>query len=142
FFLLGLAALVIGAELLVRGASRLALSIGISPLVVGLTIVAFGTSAPELAVSVNASLSGAAALAIGNVVGSNIANVLLVLGISALITPLVVHEQIIRQEVPIMIGASVVFVAMALDGGISRVEAGILFALVLCYSGFLILQSR
>lgn len=142
FFLLGLAALVVGAELLVRGASRLALSVGISPLVIGLTIVAFGTSTPELAVSVNAALSGSPDIAIGNVIGSNIANVLLVLGISALIVPLIVHEQIIRQEVPIMIGASVIFVAMALDGNISRNEAGILFALVLCYTVFLIVQSR
>ena len=142
FFLLGLAALVIGAELLVRGASRLALSVGISPLVIGLTIVAFGTSTPELAVSVNAALSGFPDIAIGNVLGSNIANVLLVLGISALITPLIVHEQIIRQEVPIMLGASVIFVAMALDGNISRTEAGILFALVVFYTIFLIVQSR
>jgi cation:H+ antiporter len=80
-------ALVVGADLLVRGASRLALSFGISPLVVGLTIVAFGTSAPEMAVSVNAALDGKGDLAIGNVVGSNIFNVLFILGISALITP-------------------------------------------------------
>ena len=120
-FVLGLAALVVGAEALVRGAARLAVSWGISPLVVGLTVVAFGTSAPEMAVSVGAALAGSADLAIGNVVGSNIANVLLILGLSALIAPLLVHEQIIRQEIPIMIGASLVVVAMALDGGIGRV---------------------
>ena len=97
-FLLGLGLLVAGAELLVRGASRLALSFGISPLVVGLTIVAFGTSAPEVAVSVGAVLEGKTDIAIGNVVGSNIFNILFVLGISALIVPLVVHVQIIRQE--------------------------------------------
>src|SRR5690606_37470220 len=89
-FLLGLATLVIGADVMVRGASRLAVSFGVSPLVVGLTVVAFGTSAPEMAVSVGAALSGTPDLAIGNVVGSNIANVLLILGISALITPLLV----------------------------------------------------
>lgn len=142
FFALGLIALVIGAELLVRGASRLALSMGVSPLVVGLTVVAYGTSAPELAVSVGAALGGNPDLAIGNVVGSNIANVLLILGISALITPLLVNEQIIRQEVPIMLGASVLFVVMALDGTVSRLEGGALFALVVGYTAFLIRQSR
>lgn len=140
--LLGLVILVVGADLMVRGAARLAVSLGISPLVVGLTVVAFGTSAPELAVSVGATLSGAPDLAIGNVVGSNIANVLLILGISALITPLVVAEQIIRQEIPIMIGASLLLVVMALDADISRFEGGVLFALVVAYTVFLVRQSR
>ena len=142
FFLIGLTLLVMGAEALVRGASRLALSMGISPLVVGLTIVAFGTSAPELAVSVGASLDGRPDLAVGNVIGSNIANVLLILGIAALIAPLVVHEQIIRQEIPIMLGASVLVVVMALDGRITRVESALLFALVIGYTFYLIRQSR
>jgi len=141
-FVLGLLALIVGAEAMVRGASRLAVSWGISPLVVGLTVVAFGTSAPEMAVSVGAALAGSADLAIGNVVGSNIANVLLILGVSALIAPLLVHEQIIRQEIPIMIGASLVVVAMALDGGIGRVEAALLFVLVIAYTVFLVVQSR
>src|SRR3989304_239998 len=91
-FALGLALLVAGAELLVRGASRLAAAVGISPLVIGLTVVAFGTSAPELAVSVQASIAGQPDLALGNVVGSNIFNVLFILGISALIVPLVVSH--------------------------------------------------
>ncbi len=142
FFLLGLTLLVVGAEALVRGASRLALTMGVSPLVVGLTVVAFGTSAPELAVSVGASLDGRPDLAIGNVVGSNIANILLILGISALIAPLVVHEQIIRQEIPIMLGASVLMIVMAIDGRISTLEAGLLFALVVAYTVYLIRQSR
>jgi len=141
-FVMGLAALVVGAEALVRGASRLAVSWGISPLVVGLTVVAFGTSAPEMAVSVGAALAGSSDLAIGNVVGSNIANVMLILGLSALIAPLLVHEQIIRQEIPIMIGASLVVVAMALDGNIGRVEAALLFAGVVAYTVFLVVQSR
>lgn len=141
-FVIGLAALVAGAEILVRGASRLAVSWGISPLVVGLTVVAFGTSAPEMAVSVEAALAGSAELAIGNIVGSNIANVLLILGIAALVAPLLVAEQIIRQEIPIMIGASLVVVAMALDGNIGRVEAAVLFVLVIAYTGFLVVQSR
>ncbi len=139
---LGLVTLVVGADAMVRGASRLAVTFGISPLVVGLTEVALGTSAPELAVSVGATLGGNPDLAIGNVIGSNIANILLILGISALITPLLVAEQIIRQEVPIMIGASVLMVVMALDGSISRLEGAILFALVIAYTVFLIRQSR
>lgn len=142
FFLLGLAALIVGAEALVRGASRLALSFGISPLVVGLTIVAFGTSSPELAVSVGAALSGSTDIAVGNVVGSNIFNVLFILGVSALIVPLAVHVQLIRQEVPIMIGASLILLALALDGTISRAEAGLLFVLLVAYSVFLVVQSR
>lgn len=141
-FIAGLVALVGGAELLVRGASRLALSLGISPLVVGLTIVAFGTSAPELAVSVGAALEGRTDIAIGNVVGSNIFNVLFILGLSALITPLVVNIQIIRQEVPIMIGVSLLLLAFGLDGTISFTDAAILFGLLLIYTVFLIIQSR
>ena len=141
-FVLGLTVLVIGADVMVRGASRLAVSFGVSPLVVGLTVVAFGTSAPEMAVSVGSALSGSPDLAIGNVVGSNIANILLILGISALITPLLVDEQIIRQEIPIMIGASALLVVMGLDGNIGMIEAATLFALVIAYTAFLIIQSR
>ncbi len=141
-FLGGLIALVIGAELLVRGASRLALSLGITPLVVGLTIVAVGTSAPEVAVSVGAALDGQTDIAVGNVVGSNIFNVLLILGVSALIIPLVVNAQIVRQEVPIMIGASLLLLTFGLDGQVGRVEAGALLALLVAYVVFLIVQSR
>ncbi len=116
WFALGLVALVAGAELLVRGASKLSLSFGISPLVVGLTVVAFGTSAPEMAVSVQSALAGQVDIAIGNVVGSNIFNVLLILGASALITPLIVNQQLIRQEVPVMIAVSLLAWALAADG--------------------------
>jgi cation:H+ antiporter len=142
WFLAGLTLLVLGAESLVRGASRLALSVGVSPLVIGLTVVAFGTSTPEMAVSVHASLAGNPDIAIGNVVGSNIANVLLILGISALIIPLLVNAQIIRQEVPIMVSASVLLLVLALDGTISRIDAGILFTLIIVYTGFVIVQAR
>jgi cation:H+ antiporter len=142
WFCAGLVALIVGADLLVRGASRLALSFGISPLVVGLTIVAFGTSAPEMAVSVNAVLDGKGDLSIGNVVGSNIFNVLFILGISALIIPLVVHKQLIRQEVPIMLGASLLLLVLALDGGLSMTDGALLFVLLLVYTVFLIVQSR
>ena len=141
-FIAGLVALVAGAELLVRGASKLALSFGISPLVVGLTVVAFGTSAPEMAVSVGAVLDGQTDIAIGNVVGSNIFNVLFILGLSALIAPLVVNVQLIRQEVPIMIGASLLLLVLALDGRIGVVDGALLFALLVAYTVFLVRQSR
>ncbi|KNZ34325.1 MAG: sodium:calcium antiporter [Methylibium sp. NZG] len=141
-FVGGLIGLVVGAELLVRGASKLALSFGISPLVVGLTIVAFGTSAPEVAVSVGAVLDGKPDLAIGNVVGSNIFNVLFILGVSALITPLVVNVQLIRQEVPIMLGASILLLALTLDGQLSFLDGALLFALLIVYTVFLVVQSR
>ncbi len=142
FFVLGLVALIAGAELLVRGASKLALAWGISPLVVGLTIVAFGTSSPELAVSVGAALGGTTDIAIGNAVGSNVLNVLFILGVSALIAPLAVHAQLIRQEVPIMIGATVLLVVMMMDGAVARVEAALLAALLVAYTAFLVVQSR
>jgi cation:H+ antiporter len=140
--ILGLILLVVGAELLVRGASRLAAAVGISPLVVGLTVVAFGTSAPELAVSVQSALSGQADLALGNVVGSNIFNVLFILGLSALITPLVVSQQLVRLDVPVMIGVSVLLLLLSLDGVIGRWEGGLLFAGIVAYTWFLIRQSR
>ena len=141
-FIAGLVALVIGASALVRGASKLALSFGISPLVVGLTIVAFGTSAPEVAVSAGAVLGGQNDIAVGNVVGSNIFNVLFILGISALITPLVVDVQLIRQEVPIMVGASLLLLALGLDGRIGPMDAALLLGLLVAYTVFLVVQSR
>jgi len=141
-FLAGLVGLVVGASLLVRGASNLALSFGISPLVVGLTIVAFGTSAPEVAVSVGAVLDGKTDLAVGNVVGSNIFNVLFILGVSALITPLVVNIQLIRQEVPIMIGASLLLLVLGLDDRLSFFDSAALFVLLVAYTVFLVVQSR
>ena len=142
FFLLGLGALVAGAEALVRGASKIAMSLGISPLVVGLTIVAIGTSSPEIAVSVGAVLSGTTDIAVGNVLGSNIFNVLVVLGACAVITPMLVHSQVIRQEVPIMIGASVVLAVMVLDGRLGRLESLLLLVLLVAYLVFVVLQSR
>jgi cation:H+ antiporter len=141
-FLLGLGALVAGAELLVRGASRLALSLGITPLVIGLTVVAFGTGAPELAVSVGAALDGRVDIAMGNVVGSNVFNVLFILGVSALIVPLAVDSQLVRQEVPVMIGASLLLVALGLDGQLGRAEAALLLALLAGYTAFLVFQAR
>lgn len=140
--IVGLVVLTVGADVLVRGASRIALLLGISPLVVGLTIVAFGTSAPELAVSVGAALEGKADIALGNVVGSNIFNVLVILGLSALIAPLVVHIQLVRLDVPLMIYASVLVWIFAKDGMLSLWEGGFLSAMIIGYTTFLIVQSR
>ena len=131
-----------GAELLVRGASRVAVAAGISPLVVGLTVVAFGTSTPELAVTVGAALSGEVEVALGNVVGSNIGNVLLILGLSAAVAPLVVSVRLVRFDVPVMISVSALVYLFALDGRVGRIEGGILLAGVLAHTGFLLYRSR
>src|SRR5690606_15726933 len=142
YLIAGLVLLVAGAEVLVRGAAKLAAQFGISPLIIGLTVVAFGTSAPETAVSVQAAVNGSGDIAIGNVVGSNIANVLLILGLTALVTPLVVSRQLIRLDVPIMIGASLVTFALAWDGELSRLDGALLFSAVVVYTLFLIISSR
>lgn len=130
----GLILLVFGADYLVKGASSLAKSLGVSPLVIGLTIVAFGTSAPELTVSLMASVNGETDLALGNVVGSNIFNILFILGLSAIIIPLSVHRQIIRVEVPIMIAGTFLVWLMASDQIIQRWEGFILFTGVITYT--------
>lgn len=132
-FALGLAALVSGAEILVRGASGLARSAGVSSLVVGLTVVAAGTSAPELSISVLSMLKGQADLSVGNVVGSNIANVLLILGSSALVAPLVVSAQLVRLDVPIMMGSSLLVLLLSWDGNLSRWEGAVLIAALVVY---------
>jgi len=141
-FVAGVVILVFGGDLLVRGASRLAVAFGISPLVVGLTVVAFGTSAPELAVSVQASLGHQADLAVGNIVGSNISNILLILGLSSLFAPLAVDQQLVRLDVPIMIGVSFVTFGLGLDGKISTAEGALLFAGIVVYTVFAIRKSR
>lgn len=138
----GFAALVFGADLLVRGASRLAAAAGIPALVIGLTIVAFGTSAPELAVSLDSALSGSPDIALGNVVGSNIFNVLLILGLSALAAPLAVSAQLVRFDVPIMIAGSVLLWVLALDNHLGRVEGAVLATLIVLYTVFQIRQGR
>ena len=140
--LAGLLALGAGGEMLVRGASRLAVAARITPLVIGLTVVAFGTSSPELAVSLKASLAGQTDIAVGNVVGSNILNILLILGISALISPLAVSSQLIRLDVPLMIGASILVWVLGRDGNISRTEGILMFAGLVCYIGWSVYQSR
>lgn len=140
--LLGLALLSGGAGLLVRSSSRLAAALGISPLVIGLTVVAFGTSSPEMVVTMQAASSGQADIAVGNVIGSNIFNVLFILGICALITPLVVSQQLIRLDVPLMIAASVLMLVMGLDTVIGRLEGILLVAAIVVYTFWSIYQSR
>jgi cation:H+ antiporter len=141
-FVIGLGLLIAGAEVLVRGASRLAAGVGVSPLVIGLTVVAFGTSSPELAVSVQSAYAGQGDIAFGNVVGSNIFNVLFILGISAIVAPLIVQQQLVRLDVPLMIGVTVLLLIFASDLQISRIEGVILFAGLITYTVFLIRQSR
>lgn len=141
-FVVGLALLLLGAELLVRGASRLAAALGISPLVIGLTVVAWGTGSPELAVGVKAALAGQPDLAVGNVVGSNIANILLVLGFAALIVPLKVSPRVVRLDVPLMIGASVLMLLLALDGRLGTFDGALFVALLLAYTWWTIRASR
>jgi cation:H+ antiporter len=141
-FFLGLVFLIVGAELLVRGASKLAGAAGISPLIIGLTVVAFGTSSPELAVSIKSSWSGQSAVALGNIVGSNIFNVLFILGISALIIPLRVSKQLIRFDVPLMIGLSVAVLLLGLNGSLGRLDGIILLIALFSYLFFLYRQKR
>jgi len=138
----GLVLLVIGAELLVRGAASIAVAAGVSPLVVGLTIVAFGTSSPELAASLMAAGAGQPALALGNVVGSNIFNILLILGLAAAITPLAVDRQLLWLDVPLMIAVSLAVWWMAANGRMSRIEGGLLVAVVVGYTIVLARISR
>ena len=141
-FFVGLGLLIVGAESLVRGASRLAAALGISPLVVGLTVVAFGTSSPEVVVSLQAGLTGQPDIVIGAVVGSNIANVLLILGLSAIVAPLIIGQRLVRLDVPLMIGASLLLLVLALDGTIDRADSLVLLSGGMAYTVFVIRQGR
>jgi len=142
FLSIGLVFLVVGAEALVRGASSLAGKAGIAPLTIGLTVVAFGTSAPELAVSIGSSLSGQPDVALGNVVGSNIFNVLFILGVAALAAPLTAATQLIRMDVPLGIVVSAGILLLAVNGTIGRAEGLLLTTGIVLYTAFLIVQSR
>ena len=132
-FLCGLLLLVAGAEGLVRGASALALRLGVSPLLIGLTVVAFGTSAPELAVSVEAALNGNGAISLGNIIGSNIANIALILGLAALIQPMRVQTSLLTQQIPIMIGASMLLWVLLLDTSLGLWDGTLLFCGIVVY---------
>jgi len=143
FFCIGVAALVGGAEGLIRGATGLAARTGISAVVIGLTVVAFGTSAPELAVSLGAAYRDEADLAVGNVIGSNIANVLLVLGLAAAVSGgLVVAQRIVRVDVPIMIAVSVLFFVFALDNELSRIEGAVFIVVLVVYLTWTVVHAR
>jgi cation:H+ antiporter len=134
--------LLVGAEALVRGASRLAALLGISPLIIGLTVVAYGTSAPEMAVSVQSSLAGQGDIALGNVIGSNIFNVLVILGLSSLVAPLPVAQQLIRLDVPIMVGISGLLLLFSLDRQLQPSDGLVLLLGGVIYTLFLLYQSR
>jgi len=140
--LAGFCLLVGGAEALVRGSSGLAARLGISPLVIGLTVVAFGTSSPEMAVSVASSIHGQPDLAVGNVLGSNIFNVLVILGLSALISPLVVARQLVRLDVPVMVGVSLLVCGLAWNGRIGRLEGLLLVVGLVAYLALLVRLAR
>jgi len=139
---LGLVLLYFGAEWLVKGSAEIAIKFGISPLVVGLTVVAFGTSAPELLVCLQANFQGKGDLAIGNIVGSNICNIAMVLGASAIIYPLKIHQQIFKREMIILVVVSLVFVGMILGGTLSQVEGVLLFIGIIAYVILSVLQAR
>ncbi len=134
--------LLVGAEALVRGASKLASLLGISPLIIGLTIVAYGTSAPEMAVSVQSSLAGQGDIALGNVIGSNIFNVLVILGLSSLASPLPVAQQLVRLDVPIMVGVSGLLLIFSVDRLLQPSDGIILIIGGVVYTLFLVYQSR
>ena len=142
YLLAGLVLLYFGAEGLVRGSSSLALRLGLSPLVVGLTVVAFGTSSPELMVSLKAALAGQADISVGNVVGSNICNIGLILGLCALITPVATSSQIVRIDIPIMIGITALALALMADGRLGMTEGIIFVLLLIAYIVFSIQLAR
>ncbi len=141
-FVIGLVVLYFGAEWLVKGAASLALHYGIRPMIVGITIVALATSMPEFVVNFVAALSGEDNLALGNIVGSNICNIALILGISALVIPLTVQPSTLRKEYPIMLGVMVLFYVISLDGTISQIDGGILIAGLFALFAYLIIDAR
>ncbi len=141
-FLGGLAVLLVGAELFVRGSSRMAAAIGVPTLVIGLTVVAFGTSAPEAAVGVQAVIHGEADVGLGNVIGSNIANVLLILGLASMISPLPVSARVVRIDVPVMIGFSALLWFLCLDGVLGRANGLLLLVLTVVYNFWLVKAAR
>lgn len=143
YLFVGLILLVGGAEALIRGGSSLALSFGVSPLIIGLTLVAFGTSSPELVVSVKAAVEGNADISLGNVIGSNIANIGLILGLAVLIQPISVRLQIVKKEIPIMIGFTILFFVVLLLTKAINIFIGIFFLLLLLiYTSYGIYISR
>jgi cation:H+ antiporter len=142
WFLAGLAALVVGAEIMVRGGAKVASRFGISPIVVGLTVVSIGTSAPELAVGVVAAVEDNGALAVGNIAGTNVVNLLLVLGLSALLVPLALEMRTLRFELPVMAGAAVLLWLLAFDGVLSRLDGLVLAVGAVAYTVAVVRAAR
>ncbi len=140
-FIIGFLGVYFGAEWLVKGSSNLSRELGIRPLIIGLTVIAFGTSSPELAVSLTASIKESSEIAIGNIIGSNIANIGLVLGITAMIFPLKVERNIIKNELPLMIAISVVFYLMAMDKKIGFIDGSFLFTGIILFTGYHIYRT-
>ena len=134
--------LFVGAELLVRGGASIAIKLGLTPLVVGLTVVAFGTSAPELLVSLKASFSGQSDIAVGNVVGSNIFNIAVILGLSAVVFPVTTHLQVLRWDAPVLLGVTILTPLTFLDGSISRLEGGILALGAVAYTVWAVRMAK
>ncbi|MBM3897268.1 MAG: calcium/sodium antiporter [Thaumarchaeota archaeon] len=141
-FFVGLASVIAGAESLVKGASRLAGTLGLPPVVIGLTVVAYGTSTPELTVSIQAALAGRTDIAVGNVVGSNIFNVLFTLGSCALILPLAVSQQIVRRDVPIMVVLSLLLLILSIDEKLDLSDGILLLSLLVAFTILVVRQSR
>lgn len=130
YFIIGITGLIAGGELLVRGASRFAKDLGISPVIIGLTVVAFGTSSPEFVVCLTAALQGASDITVGNIVGSNIANIALILGVAAIIKPISIHQSITRVQTPFMILLTILVFIIALNHYIGRAEGLIVFLML------------
>ncbi len=141
-FLVGLVVLYYGAEWLIDAAAQMALDYGLRPIVVGLTVVALGTSMPEFVINVFAAVEGRHDLALGNIIGSNISNIALILGSCALVFPLVVTPQMLRKEYPLMLGAMILFYVVALDGLISQLDGGLLVASLVGVLAFLFYDAR
>lgn len=142
FLLGGFLVLTIGAEFLVRGASHLALKLGVAPLIVGLTIVGFGTSAPELAVSIKAALANSSGIALGNVIGSNIANIGLILGISAFISPIHVKPEITRIHLPFLIATSILLWCLLIDGALTVIDGCLFISLLIAYLAYSFITGK
>lgn len=138
----GFVLLTVGADRLVAGSVRLSLRFGISPLLIGLTVVSFGTSAPELFVSLHASLLGNGDIAMGNIIGSNIFNLSMILGLAALMQPITIKSQLIRQDIPVMIAVTILFYVVTRDLMMQRWEGGVLFVLLIGYIVLMITQAR
>lgn len=142
FLVLGLGILLAGGKLLVDGASSIALKFGMTPGLIGLTVVAFGTSAPELLVSVSAALKGSSDLALGNVIGSNISNISLILGVSAIVYPIVIHPSVLKMDYLVMVGSSILFFLVSLNGEISNLEGGFFFLLLIGFNLYFVVKLR